>query len=108
MIKQDLLNGRKYYPIISKGLRSRFKTIGYLKVIKKSPEGHFTINTESISVSDIANMQWREASEKYELQKGVKWHCVEGVYGKFTLVRCIVDNPNLGTVREEFFLKPRW
>jgi len=107
MIKQDLLNGIKYYPIISKGLSSRFKTIGYLKVVKRSPEGCFTVETESISVDDIANMQWKEASERYELQKGVEWHCVEGTYGKFTLVRCIADNPSLGSVREVFFLKPR-
>jgi hypothetical protein len=106
VIKQDLLNGIRYYPIISKGLRSRFKSIGYLKVVKRSPKGCFTIETESISVEDIANIQWKEASEKYELQKGVEWHCVEGTYGKFTLVRCIADNPNLGTVREAFFLKP--
>lgn len=107
MIKQDLLNGIKYYPIIAKGLSSRFKTIGYLRVVKRNPEGRFTIDTGSISVDDIANIQWKEASEKYELQNGVKWHCVEGVYRKFTLVRCIADNPNTGTVREEFFLKPR-
>jgi len=107
MIKEDLLNGRKYHPIITKGLRFRFKTIGYLRVAKRSPEGCFTIDSESISVDDIANIQWKEASEKYELQNGVNWHCVEGVYSKFTLVRCIADNPNTGTVREEFFLKPR-
>jgi hypothetical protein len=107
MIKKDLLNGIKYHPIITKGLSSRFKTIGYLRVVKRSSEGRFTIDTESISVDDIANIQWKEASEKYELQNGVKWHCVEGVYRKFTLVRCIADNPNTGTVREEFFLKPR-
>jgi hypothetical protein len=106
MIKQDLLNGIKYYPIIAKGLSSRFKTIGYLKVNKRSPEGRLTIDTESIKVDDIANMQWKEASEKYELQKGAEWHCVEGVYRKFTLVRCITDIPNSGTVREVFFLKP--
>jgi hypothetical protein len=105
MIKQDLLNGIKYYPIITKGLSSRFKTIGYLRVVKRSPEGCFTIDTESISVDDIANTQWKEASEKYELQKGVGWHCVEGAYGKFTLVRCITDNPKSGAVLEKFFLK---
>lgn len=59
-----------------------------------------------IKVDDIANAQWKEASERYELQKGVEWHCVEGAYRKFTLVRCIADNPNVGTVREEYFLKP--
>jgi hypothetical protein len=107
MIKQDLLNGIKYYPIITKGLSSRFKTIGYLKVNKRSSEGRLTIDTESIKVDDIANMQWKEASEKYELQKGVEWHCVEGTYGKFTLVRCIADNPNSGSFCEVFFLKPR-
>jgi hypothetical protein len=106
MIKQDLLNGIKYYPIIAKGLSSRFKTIGYVRVVKRSPEGCFTTDRESISVDDIANMQWKEASEKYELQKGSEWHCVEGVYRKFTLVRCLANNPNMGTVREEFFLKP--
>jgi hypothetical protein len=105
MIKQDLLNGIKYYPIITKGLRSRFKTIGYLKVNKRDPEGRLTIDTESIKVDDIANAQWKEASERYELQEGVEWHCVEGAYRKFTLVRCIADNPNVGTVREEYFLK---
>jgi hypothetical protein len=103
MIKQDLLNGRKYYPIITKGFRSRFKTIGYLKAVKRNPEGSFTIDTESISVNDIANMQWKEASEKYNLQKGVEWHFVEGAHRKFTLVRCIADNPNTGTVRENTF-----
>jgi hypothetical protein len=107
MIKQDLLNGIKYYPIITKGLGSRFKTIGYLRVNKRNPEGRLTIDTESIKVDDIANVQWKEASERYELQKGVEWHCVEGAYRKFTLVRCIADNPNVGTVREEYFLKPR-
>jgi hypothetical protein len=107
MIKQDLLNGIKYYPIITKGLSSRFKTIGYLRVVKRSPEGCFTIASESISVDDIANVQWKEASEKYELQKGVEWHCVEGACSKFTLVRCITDNPNSGAVLEKFFLKPR-
>jgi len=107
MIKQDLLNGIKYYPIIAKGLSSRFKTIGYLRIVKRSPEGCFTIDSESISVNDIANMQWKEASEKYELQKGVEWYCVEGTYGKFTLVRCLTDDPNSGAVIERFFLKPR-
>lgn len=107
MIKQDLLNGIKYYPIIAKGLSSRFKTIGYIRVVKRSPEGSFTIDSESIRVDDIANMQWKEASEKYELQKGVEWHCVEGAYGKFTLVRCITDNPKSGAVLEKFFLKPQ-
>jgi hypothetical protein len=107
MIKQDLLNGTKYYPIIAKGLSSRFKTVGYLRVNKGSPEGRFTIESESIKVDDIANMQWKEASEKYKLQKGVEWHYVEGAYGKFTLVRCLRDDPNSGTVREKFFLKPR-
>ena len=105
MIKHDLLNGTRYYPIISKGHGSRFKNIGYLKVVKRSLRGCFTIEVENISVEDIASTQWKEASEKYELQKGVKWHCVEGTYGKFRLVRCIADNPNLGTVREAFFLK---
>jgi hypothetical protein len=80
------------------------------------PEGVFaesdthpvrTIDTESIKVDDIANAQWKEASERYELQEGVEWHCVEGAYRKFTLVRCIADNPNVGTVREQYFLKPR-
>lgn len=107
MIKQDLLNGRKYYPIITKGPRSRFKTVGYLKVVKRSLEGRFTMDTESISADDIANTQWKEVSEKYELQKGVEWHFVEGAHRNFTLVRCIADNPNTGTVREEYFLKPR-
>lgn len=107
MIKQDLLNGIKYYPIITKGLSSRFKTVGYLRVNKRSPEGRLTIESESIKVDDIANMHWKEASERYELQKGVEWHCVEGAYGKFTLVRCLVDDPNSGTVVERFFLKPR-
>jgi len=106
-IKQDLLDGIKYYPIITKGLSSRFKTIGYLKVNKRSPEGRLTIDTESIRVDDIANVQWKKVSEKYELQKGVEWHCVEGAYGKFTLIRCLMDDPNSGVVLEKFFLKPR-
>lgn len=105
MIKQDMLNGKKYYPIITKGLGSRFKTIGYLKVNKRSPEGRLTIETESIKVDDIANVQWKEASERYELQEGVEWHCVEGAYRRSTLVRCIADNPNVSTVREAYFLK---
>jgi len=105
MIKQDLLKGIKYYPITTKGLSSRFKTVGYLRVIKRSPEGFFTMNSESISVDDIANMQWKDASEKYKLQKGVEWHCVEGAYRKFTLVRCLTDDPNSGAVLEKFFIK---
>jgi len=107
MIKQNLLNGIKYYPIITTGLGSRFKTIGYLRVNKRSPEGRLTIESESIKVDDIANMQWKEASEKYELQKGVEWHFVEGAYGRFTLVRGLMDDPNSGAVVERFFLKSR-
>ena len=107
MIKQDLLNGIKYYPIVTKGLSSRFKTVGYIRIVKRSSEGHLTMDSESISVDDIASMQWKEASEKYELQKGVEWHCVEGAYDKFTLVRCLMDDPNSGAVVERFFLKPR-
>jgi len=107
MIKQDLLNGIRYYPIITKGLSFRFKTVGYLRVSKRSLDGRLTIESESIKVDDIANMQWKEASEKYELQEGVEWHCVEGAYGKFTLVRCVTDNPRSGTVLEKFFLKPK-
>lgn len=107
MIKQDLLNGIRYYPIIAKGLSSRFKTVGYVRVSKRSPDGRLTIESESIKVDDIANMQWKEASEKCELQKGVEWHCVEGAYGKFTLVRCLTNDPNSGVVIENFFLKPR-
>jgi len=107
MIKQDLLNGIKYYPMITKGLSSRFKIVGYIRVVKRSLEGLFTVDSESISVDDVAKMQWREASEKYELQKGVEWHCVEGTYGKFTLVRCLMNDPNSGAVIERFFLKPR-
>jgi len=107
MIIQELLNGMRYPPIITKGLSSRFKTVGYIRVVKRSSEGHFTIESESIKVDDIANMQWREASEKYKLQEGVEWHCVEGAYGKFTLVRCLMDDPNSGAVVERFFLKSR-
>jgi Zn ribbon nucleic-acid-binding protein len=105
--KKDLLNGIKYYPIIARGLSSRFKTVGYIRVVKRSPEGGLTIDSEGVSVDDIANMQWKEASEKYELQKGVEWHCVEGAYGKFTLVRCLKEDPKSGAVIEKFFLKPR-
>jgi len=36
----------------------------------------------------------KEASEKYELQKGGERHCVEGAHSSFTLVRCITANPN--------------
>jgi hypothetical protein len=107
MIKQDLLNGIKYYPIITKEISSRFKTVGYIRVVKRSPEGCLTIDSESIKVENIANMQWKEASEKYELQEGVEWHCVEGAYGKFIIVRCIADDPNSGAVLERFFLKPK-
>lgn len=106
-IKQDLLNGLRIFPIVSKGFEVRFKTVGFTKVVKRSPEGRFTIDAEKIRVDVIANMQWKEASEKYELQEGVEWHCVEGAYNKFTLVRCITDNANTGSVREIFFLKSR-
>jgi len=105
MIKRNLLNGIKYYPIITKGISSRFKTVGYIRVAKRSLERHFTIESESIKVDDIANTQWKEASEKYELQEGVEWYCVEGAYGKFTLVRCIADDPKSGAILERYFLK---
>ena len=72
---------------------------------KRNPKGCFIIDSESISVDDIANMLWKESSEKCELQKGVEYHCVESAYGKFTLIRCLMDDPNAGSVREVFFLK---
>jgi hypothetical protein len=107
MIKQDLLNGERYYPIISKGLGSRFKEIGYLKVNIRNLEGRLTMDTENIRVEDIANLQWKEASEKYKLQERLEWHCVEAAYRNFTLVRCMTDNLKVGTVREVYFLKLR-
>jgi hypothetical protein len=111
MIKQDLLNGSKYCPIITKGLTTKFKQ-GYIRVQIRNPTAgqllgeSKVLGEESIKVEDIANVRWKEASQKYKLQEGVEWHFVEGAYRDFTLVRCMADNPT-GTVREEYFLKPQ-
>jgi len=109
IIKNDLLRGKKIYPMVFRGGRARFKTIGYLKVDVRNPATGQYLGAESIKVDAIANMPWKEATERYELWKelGVDWQCVEAPFNSMKLTRCIADNPMTGMFYEKFFLAPK-
>lgn len=109
IIKNDLLRGKKIYPMVFTGGRARFKTIGYLKVDVRNPATGQYLGAESIKVEFIANMPWKEATERFELWKelGVDWQCVEAPFNSMKLIRCIADNPMTGVFYEKFFLAPK-
>lgn len=109
IIKNDLLRGKKIYPMVFSGGRARFKTVGYLKVDVRNPTTGQYLGVEAIKVDSIANMPWKDSTERYELWKdlGVDWQCVEAPFNSMKLIRCIADNPMTGIFYEKFFLAPK-
>jgi len=109
IIKNDLLRGKKIYPMVFSGGRARFKTVGYLKVDVRNPTTGQYLGVEAIKVDSIANMPWKDSTERYELWKdlGVDWQCVEAPFNSMKIIRCIADNPMTGIFYEKFFLAPK-
>ena len=95
-LKNDMLEGKRVFPIVTKGINWRYQYNGYVKVAIRDANGKI-LGDERVRVKDIANKQWKDSKEKCNIEGGwdpnVEWQCVESPHNNLTMVRCIADYP---------------